>query len=125
MKITLPQQSLNLLRQFLAVVGVAKTSDAVYLDGELLVITLPKIDLGWVLAPRALAKLTDAQRSAYEKKDAAWASKEMTFELREDQHARIGEVLKLVPTLVEMPNGEAVFRLYHAFGLRPTAPAKA
>ena len=115
MKIKLANQSLNLLRQFISVPGVAKTSAEIYQDGELLCDILPELDLSWVLTSEQQAALSPELLKEYQVCDKSFSAKEVEFELTEKQVARIKAVLAKVPELCAVQQTKFLFALYRQF----------
>lgn len=119
MKITLPQQSLNLLRQLLSEPGWCKTTKDLYLGGRLLAETLPEVDTSWIKFPQELAMMTSAARAAYFAEDKAWSAQPVEFEISDSERDAIRCCIeKLTESGVFKPSRFA-FKLIEQFGFKP------
>ncbi len=120
MKLTLPNQSINVLRQLLGIPGVSKTAQEIYQDGELLCVVIPEPDTKWVLSYEEKMKLSVVVLKEYVARDEAFAAAEVEIEVTEKQRDRIKAVLSLAPTLSGIPQSKFLFRLYKELGFAPS-----
>lgn len=116
MKITLLQQSVNILRQLLSAPGLAKTPADVYLDGELICIAIPEVEFKGSMTDEELSFLSSADKMAYLTKQKLWSDEELSFELTDKQRDRVRDRLAKALELVKAPNNKYMFSLYKTFG---------
>lgn len=119
MKITLTKGSLNLLRGLLAVQGLEKTPEDIYIGGELLVVVVPEVDLAWVLTQAKLNTMSEKEVEAYREKDKAWSETAVEFEVTDKQRDNIRARLKKAAELTAVQNSKWLFLLYKEFGFGP------
>lgn len=121
MKLTLPQQSLNLLRGYLDTPGWAKTTKLQYVGGELVANVLPEVDTTWVKNEREVALLTREQRKAYRDADQAWCAKPIDLEISDRQRETIRTCLEKLTEAGALGANKWNFPLFETFGFKPDA----
>lgn len=119
MKITLPQQSLNLLRTFLQQPGWAKTTKDIYVGGRLLCETLPEPDVTWVKTQEAVDGLTADQRKAYRETDQAWCATPIDIEVTDGERDCCRKAIEKLVEQGAVGSSKWCFKLMDAFGFKP------
>lgn len=115
MKLSLPQQSVNILRSFLVISGWAASPAHVFSAGKLVVEILPEPDLSWLKSKEEVGNMSLEERKAYFEKDKAFCDLPVEFDLSEQHREAIRACLsKFVPNL---PIGIYTCRLLETFGL--------
>lgn len=118
-KITIPQQSLNLLRQYLAQPGWAKSNKLIYLGGQLEARTLPDVDTTWVLSEQQIEAMTIEGRKGYREQDKAWCASPVEIELSESERETIKICLQKLTEAGTFGPNKWNFPLFEAFGFKP------
>lgn len=118
-KITLPQNSLNLLRNFLAQPGWARTTKDIYLGGKLLAETLPELDISWVRNDKELAAMASEEREAYRAIDREFCDKPCEIEISDGERDVVRKCMEKLTEGGVVPPGKYTFRLFDIFGFKP------
>ena len=119
MKITLPQQSLRILREILSAPGWAKTTKELYLGGRLLAQTLPEPDISWLKTAKQVEALTQEEVTAYQAKDKEWANTEIEIEITDAERDICRKAIEKLTEAGSIAASKYGFKVIEVFGFKP------
>lgn len=119
MKLSIPQQSLNLLRAYLSQPGWAKTTKEVYIGGQLLADVLPEVDVSWVKPDHEMSLWSSEKKAEYRAHDKAWCATPVDIELTAQQHETCRKCIEEITKTGNFSPSKFTFKLLEAFGFKP------
>lgn len=114
-EITLPQNSINLLRNCLGMLGWATEIKYIHFGGQLLAETIPEADMSEILSSQEIAQLSSIERKRYLSIDKEFCERTVTITISESERDTIKACLLWCATKGTIPPGKWSHKLIGKF----------